>query len=211
MILLSAVPTIPRADKLAELQATFFDSFGQHIFFESLPFAKWCSGRPPPYLQLALACLGSVSGSTAGSNSGRVTLGALQEEVHADLFVAGVSLWTVMLEVDNRESRLCEAVIAVGPPRRESNNPARDKTKCSFLFRLHSFPPTVCCRRPPRTGENRLASHVTWQLYTSLLSLPCMKRALMTHKIARRTHQTDGYSPAFASIELPGKAFGVKR
>jgi hypothetical protein len=113
MVMLSDVPAIPPEHTLAQLQAVFFSSFEQHVFIKSVAVANLCSGRPPPYLQLALACLGSVAATSTGSTSDITARESPQAEVSSDVFVAGVNLWSVMLEVDNRESRSCAAVVAV--------------------------------------------------------------------------------------------------
>lgn len=79
----------------------FIDTFG------SLPVSL------PPYLQFALACVGSMVGFT--EDTVPITTGGeiVSTEVGANLFLTAVSLWSVMLEVDNREARLLEAVVAV--------------------------------------------------------------------------------------------------
>lgn len=113
MVMLSDVPTIPPEDTLARLQEAFFTSFNQHIFIKTVDIANCSSAQLPPYLQLALACLGSINAPSTGSIGYVMALETPEAEVSVGLFVAGVNLWSVMLEVDNREARLFEAVIAV--------------------------------------------------------------------------------------------------
>ena len=113
LVLLSDVPAPPPDDELSRLQAAFSTSFKQHIFINSVDFASSSSNPLPPYLQLALACLSAVTSHLANASAFDDDNGALQEGCPARLFVAGVNLWSVMLEVDNREARLLEAVVAV--------------------------------------------------------------------------------------------------
>ena len=106
MILLSKVPTLPSDDDLDCLRRSFSFNFGRHIFVKDFEPASYSvNGLTPPYLQLALACIASVF-------SGSVDSGA-RKAVSSDLFIAGVNVWAVMLEVDNREARSSKAVVAV--------------------------------------------------------------------------------------------------
>lgn len=113
MVMLSNVPAIPPEYTIAQLQAAFFHSFEQHVFLKAVVARSLASGGPPPYLELALACLGTATAILPESPDSSITLELSQAQVAADLFVAGVNLWSVMLEVDNRESRACAAVTAV--------------------------------------------------------------------------------------------------
>jgi hypothetical protein len=56
--MLSDVPTTPSEDTLARLRTEFFTStsFKQHTFVKSVVIRDFYSDRPPPYLELALAC-----------------------------------------------------------------------------------------------------------------------------------------------------------
>lgn len=109
--MLSELPIIPPENTLVKLQAVFADSFERHIFLKSVCIENFTAGHTPPYLELALACLGSISASIAESTE---TDMRPEPSISKELFISGVSLWSVMLEVDNRESRLCAATIAVG-------------------------------------------------------------------------------------------------
>ena len=71
----------------------------------------------PPYLRLSLACLASCLSSSPEVSA------TLSERSHASradaarsLFLAGLKMWGVMLEVDNREARKVETVMAVSFP-----------------------------------------------------------------------------------------------
>jgi len=103
MALLSDNLAMPSEDELLRLQGEFYTSFKQHIFINSVDVTG-TSGIIPPYLQLALACISSVTSPLAGTN---------EHLSGSDFFITGVHLWGVMLEVDNREARLLEAVVAV--------------------------------------------------------------------------------------------------
>jgi hypothetical protein len=127
MSMLSDVPTIPDTDEVARLQAAFFTSFKQHIFIDAIAIPDSTLTSPAPYLQLALACLTAEiapytdpMGYNLGVEPSRKT------EVASALFHAGVNLWGVVMEVDNRETRRLEAMITVG----FANHPyARPDTK----------------------------------------------------------------------------------
>jgi hypothetical protein len=112
MVMLSDLPELLPDKSLSQLQALFFESFGQHIFLKTVRISNWCSGRPPLYFQYALACLGSTV--SASPLRDIVPHGMSRAELSSNLFVSSSNVWVVMLEVDNRESRLCEAVITVG-------------------------------------------------------------------------------------------------
>jgi hypothetical protein len=103
MAFLSDTLPMPPEDELLRLQGEFYTSFKQHIFINSVDVTG-TSDIIPPYLQLALACISSVTSPLAGTN----------ENLNgSDIFLTGAHLWGVMLEVDNREARLLEAVVAV--------------------------------------------------------------------------------------------------
>ncbi|KIW58069.1 hypothetical protein PV05_02619 [Exophiala xenobiotica] len=111
MALLSDVPATPSEEQLERLQAAFFNSFKQHIFMNAIDVVGSPSDSLPPYLQFALACVGSMT-SPEDACVFTTPNGTVEIDVAAHLFVAGVNLWSVMLEVDNRETRLLEAVVA---------------------------------------------------------------------------------------------------
>jgi hypothetical protein len=110
MALLSDVPQPPPEDELSRLQSAFSTSFKHHVFLDFVDNSSLPSSSLPPYLQFAYACLASVTSDLAKTN---VSSELLQPEVSSILFIAGANLWSVMLEVDNREARLFEAVVAV--------------------------------------------------------------------------------------------------
>ncbi|KAK4935803.1 hypothetical protein LTR10_023210 [Elasticomyces elasticus] len=111
VVMLSDVPTLLPEDEIARLQAAFFASFNQ-IFIDAVNIAGTASDPLPPYLQIALACLGSVSMPATSTSGYAVANGIDQADLSADLFITAARLWTVIIEVDNREARMLEAVIA---------------------------------------------------------------------------------------------------
>ena len=113
MVMLSNVPAIPPEHTIAQLQAAFFRSFERHVFLKAVVARSLASGSAPPYLELALACICSATAILPESPDSSITFELPQAQIAADLFVTGVNLWSVMLEVDNRESRLCAAVTTV--------------------------------------------------------------------------------------------------
>ena len=113
MVLLSEVPATLPEEELARLQAAFFTSFNHHIFVNALDVVISPSSLLPPYLQHAIACLSSVTSPLRGASVHGSCNETSQAGVSTSLFLAGVNLWSVMLEVDNREARLLEAVVAV--------------------------------------------------------------------------------------------------
>ena len=115
MALLSSVPELPPEDELAQLQDAFFTSFKSHIYMNVVEVGN-SSNALPPYLQLALASISAATSPVAFEYLSRTTISSA--DLSADLFIAGFNVWSVMLETDNREARLHEAVVAVsiGPP-----------------------------------------------------------------------------------------------
>jgi len=74
------------------------------------------SSREPlaPYLRLSLACLAScLSPSPESFATVSESIPSVKSDGGKALFLAGVKVWEVMLEVDNREARKFESVMAV--------------------------------------------------------------------------------------------------
>ncbi len=113
MVLLSDVPSTLPQDDLERLQATYFTSFGRHIFLSAVEIDDSPSRPLPPYLQLAMACLSWLTCPLTVTSVNPET-GTVSADASASLlFLTGANLWSVMLEVDNREARMQEAVVAV--------------------------------------------------------------------------------------------------
>jgi hypothetical protein len=110
MALLSSVPELPPEDDLTRLQGAFCATFKNHIFMSAIDIGP-SAAVLPPYLQLAMASISAITSPiTINYLSGT---SKSTTESSSDLFVAAVSVWSVMLETDNREARLLEAVLAV--------------------------------------------------------------------------------------------------
>lgn len=118
MAIVAELPTLPESDVLAQAQAQFFTSFSHHVFLSSIAFPVASSNHlAPPYLTIALACLGAATSRTAPSIGGLHYQTSNSLNILAsDLFMAGDGLWGVMMEVDNREARLLESVLTVSTP-----------------------------------------------------------------------------------------------
>lgn len=113
----------PAQDVIDQAQALFSTSFKSHIFLKSITILEGTHARvrPPPYLGLSLACLGAAT-SQLHSLQGVAQAQEQRESVCTrylarDLCISGQTLWGVMLEVDNREARLIESILAVRPGR----------------------------------------------------------------------------------------------
>jgi hypothetical protein len=113
MVLLTDIQWIPEETELARLQSLFFTSFKLHIYLDTIDIPDAAQSPYPPYFPLALACLSSAVSPIPNPDGYILGTSSWQAEISASLFAAGVSLWCVVLEVDNREARLLEAVVAV--------------------------------------------------------------------------------------------------
>ena len=113
MALLTELPSLPEDVTLARLQSLFFTSFKQHIYLAAIDIPDTTQSLHPPYFPLALACLSSAVSPIPDLDGYNLGTNISQAEVSASLFIAGLNLWCVVLEVDNREARLLEAVVAV--------------------------------------------------------------------------------------------------
>ena len=104
MAVLSNIPSVPPPNEITYLRQVFSISCASHIFFGRLPLPEPSREPIAPPLRLAIACLASVYLNQA-------------EEESTKLFLAGMSLWTVIMEVDNREARSLELLMAVSSSR----------------------------------------------------------------------------------------------
>ncbi|KAI1613368.1 hypothetical protein EDD36DRAFT_263374 [Exophiala viscosa] len=111
VVMLSDIPTVLPEDEIARLHAAYFASFNQ-IFIDAVDIPGTSSNPLPPYLRIARACLGSISVPATSTSGYAIADGTDQTDLSAGLFVTAARLWTVIIEVDNREARMLEAVIA---------------------------------------------------------------------------------------------------
>ena len=109
--MLSDCPETPEAGQLAS-----FDSLFQEVS-KNVLFLRGISLPPtlkPPYLQLASACLASCLSSSPDFYVTLIQpLYTGRDDAARSLFMAGLSVWGVMMEVDNRETRKFESVMTV--------------------------------------------------------------------------------------------------
>ncbi|MCJ1471563.1 hypothetical protein MMC13_000203 [Lambiella insularis] len=114
LALLSDFPDMPNMAQLGVLESSFWGLSKHLVFLGTMAVPSGPKEVSPPYLRLSLACLASCL-SRAAEVSG--TLSEWTHESRAAavraLFVAGLKIWGVMLEVDNREARKVEAVMAI--------------------------------------------------------------------------------------------------
>ena len=117
MAVLSELPPPPDSHIIDLAQGQFFTTFKRHIFLSSLVFpAPPMKNSVPPYLEIGFACLAHVvSKSMADSGDVGSNSSVSVQSSASDLFLAGDGFWGVMMEVDNREARLLEAILAVSP------------------------------------------------------------------------------------------------
>ncbi len=100
LALLSDFPAIPTPAELDSLKEIFAKCYGTHVFLGRLPIPHSSRESTVPPLRLATACIASLHAGHAPSEA-------------RDLFLAGGKLWAVMMEVDNRESRSLDWLVAV--------------------------------------------------------------------------------------------------
>ena len=113
LALLSNFPDIPDSEQLGNLELSFRALSNKFVFLRAIPMLRTSKELTPSYVRLSLACLAAclspsseISANVLGRSSARVDAGKA-------LFLAGLKVWGLMLEVDNREARKVEAVIAV--------------------------------------------------------------------------------------------------
>ena len=93
-------PRLPGQDELMQSHQVFLTHCCDHAFFTGLARLFPSAAQVAMPLRLAIACVASVC-VRKSENEGE------------DLFVAGMKLWSVILEVDNREARSLEMLLAV--------------------------------------------------------------------------------------------------
>ncbi|KAK5753468.1 hypothetical protein LTS12_016420 [Elasticomyces elasticus] len=150
MALLSDVPALPSDGDLMRSASAFSSTFRKHVFLSTLKWDWYVPDTAPPYLELALACMACASES-------RSRLVEQHLDVAGDIFRCGVSLWPVMVEVDNRLARSLDAVIAVRGL--ESLSKLHRLTK---IFRQSYYPLTVVCLRKDFIGRELRECCVMW-------------------------------------------------
>jgi hypothetical protein len=106
ILLASGLPSIPPEEQLAMLESEFYNTVRNHLYIRDVEALRSPTvSTRPPYMQLALACTAAAAKAQVINENGF-------DVSSANLFVAGVDLWGVMVEVDNREARSIDAVVA---------------------------------------------------------------------------------------------------
>ncbi|KAK6405340.1 hypothetical protein LTR95_018777, partial [Oleoguttula sp. CCFEE 5521] len=106
MILLSSLPKLPSDYDLTTISHSYAQIFEEHAFVKELGVGTLAASARPPHLQLAVACIAAAISDPIADDT--------ESPVASDLFHTGLKLWTVILEVDNREARNARAILAVG-------------------------------------------------------------------------------------------------
>ncbi|MCJ1472613.1 hypothetical protein MMC13_001262 [Lambiella insularis] len=113
LVLLSDFPQLPDEEVLGALQALFPAISETLMFLRLMPMPNASGELIPPYLQLSMACLASCLPMASACSPIDLELSSLgQGNASMRLFFAATKMWGVMLEVDNREARKVEAVLA---------------------------------------------------------------------------------------------------
>jgi hypothetical protein len=105
MALLSQLPPIPEHFELLRLWEVFSEQKSNLAFLGSVPVPSKSREAVAPHLLLAAASFALVAEGDLG-------------RAH-DVFIAAISLWSAMLEIDNREARTEETLIAVSSSRQD--------------------------------------------------------------------------------------------
>ena len=105
MALLSQLRPIPEHFELLRLWEVFAQQRSNIAFLSSVPIPANSRETVAPHLLLAAACLALLTeGDIARAH---------------DVFIAAISLWSAMIEIDNREARAEETLIAVSSSPRD--------------------------------------------------------------------------------------------
>ncbi|EMC98767.1 hypothetical protein BAUCODRAFT_120068 [Baudoinia panamericana UAMH 10762] len=104
MVLLSSLPSLPSDHDLLTLRQAYFPKFERHVFVRDLGSGNLIASSNPPYLRLATACVAAILSDYANV--------VAEESLGTNLFAAGARVWTVMVEVDNREARNVKTIVA---------------------------------------------------------------------------------------------------
>lgn len=115
MATLSDIPFLLDGDDLSQPRALFFNSFKSHVFLKTIGISQPSPSQiTPPYLKIALACLGTACSQRRQHGDGsQPDIPVSGNSLSSDLCLSGLRLWGVIMEVDNREARVLEAILAV--------------------------------------------------------------------------------------------------
>lgn len=110
---LADFPPLPSSSDLADLRAVYATTWCAHAYFNREPIPEVNAASLPPYLSIAYACIGSILYSIFPSRDHNARSDLRSSGLARDLFLAGYKLSTFMVEVDNRQSRTSETILAV--------------------------------------------------------------------------------------------------
>jgi hypothetical protein len=114
LVLLSNFPDIPDSEQLGNLEMSFWALSKKFVFLRAISMSGTFRELTPPYLRLSQACLATcLSPSSEISPKVSERSSSVRADAGKALFLAGLKVWGLMLEVDNREARKVEAVMAV--------------------------------------------------------------------------------------------------
>lgn len=100
MTLLSNFPALPRQTEIVALKEAFSRIGPTHVFLNRFPLPQPTRERQSTPFCFGMACIAAAHANRPDSPS-------------KDLFTAGMSLWSVITEVDNREARSIDMLMAV--------------------------------------------------------------------------------------------------
>lgn len=92
---------MPDHVELTRLRLAFPTTYNGQLLLGSLSVPPASREQIAPHLLFAMACMAAVAEDKPGRPR--------------ELFSAAISLWSVMMEIDNRETRTEEALVAVSP------------------------------------------------------------------------------------------------
>ena len=101
LVLLSEFPSMPDHVELTQLRLAFSTTYSSQLLLGSLSVPPASRNSIAPHLLFAMACMAAVAED--------------EPDRPRKLFFAAITLWSVMMEIDNRETRTDEALVAVSP------------------------------------------------------------------------------------------------
>ena len=114
MSVLEDFPEIPSVPDMMLLRSSFATTMAQHVYMRGACQRFLDPSQPlPPYLSLAIACVGSELHSIAPANN-ELQL-QMDPLLTGRLFQGSLKTMSVMVETDNSEARTIETVLAVVP------------------------------------------------------------------------------------------------
>lgn len=129
------MPPIPEHFELLRLWQVFLTQRGELAFVNSVPILSGSRETVAPHLLLA------------GSSYALLAEGDVRRA--KDTFIAAIKIWSAMIEIDNREARTEESLIAVSIPG-ENSRPRCSRHQGMLLFLYSALDSDITVRRWPR-------------------------------------------------------------